>query len=227
MGTIFLTSQVSESQNFDTLQYVLRTGVVPTRASMVPSQREASQKTWIFETGAAASAAGILSAALVPILLDGVDGPALASTSRGVFGQTLYGGLQPQALSNLRVGVQAYFNTAATVPAQSVAFIIAGTGAQDIKGIQVEVIANTGVASDFLASGASSSTYFFGSPVILTDSLFPIGAGGALLGPDGVTPLAASSSPVVIADGVIFGVLPRPAAAAEGDLVKVTVFVKW
>lgn len=225
---LFLVSSVASSQDFHELRYVARSaaaGAVGARAELIPGQKEASQKTWIYETGSAASDASILSAVVVAKVLDGEDGPAQVRSSMSTSATSLYGKLQPLALANLRAGVQAYFNTAATIPAQSIGFVLAGVGATALLGIEVEVIANGASASDFIASGASSSTYFYDAASILLDSEFPLGAGSALVGPSGSV-ISASVEKVVVADGVVFGVIPRPAAAVAGDLIKIRAYVK-
>lgn len=227
-GRLFLVSSVASSQDFHELKYVARSaaaGAVGARAELVPGQKEASQKTWIYETGSAASDASILTAAIAAKVIDGEDGPAQVRSSQSTSATSLYGKLQPLALANLRAGVQAYFNTAATIPAQSLGFVLAGVGATAILGIEVEVIAVGASAADYVASGASSSTYFYDAATVLVDSEFPLGAGSALVGPSGSV-IAASSSPLVVADGIVFGVIPRPAAAAAGDLIKIRAFVK-
>ena len=220
------TSAIAQSQDFLELVLVARSVAatsVPAQAVLVPSQRAASSKVWLYETGTAASGASPLSAAVIAKLVDADDGPV--PSGQNSLQPGFNSALTPAALASLRSGVGAYFATAASIPAQSIGFVISGIGCTDVLGVEVQVCSNVGSAVDFIASGSDSSTFYYSTPVILSDALYPLGAGGALIGPSGSV-IAPSTQPLVVVNGAVIGVIPRPAAAAAGDLIKIRLLVK-
>ena len=130
LARLVKTSAVAQSQDFLPLTYVLQskaTGATAGLADLVPAQKAASAKTWVLETGTAASAANVLTPAVVAILIDSDDGPIPSGQNSLQPGYN--SALTPSALASLRSGIVAYYATAASIPIQSIGFIFSGIGA--------------------------------------------------------------------------------------------------